>query len=208
VVGDWNGDGRRKVGIYRQGVWLLDWDGDGELTSADRKFNFGGLPGDLPVVGDWTGDGRDKIGVYRGGAWILDVNGNGIFEPALDRVLNFGGVPDDIPLVGHWNGKGRRDQIGIYRKGLWLLDSNGNGQFDDWDSRTPDALIHFGGLPGDVPVVGDWNGDGKAKLGLVREGSEWVLDLTGDHRVRSGHANFSFGSKEYIPLVGPWAPLY
>src|ERR1019366_1593469 len=139
VVGDWNGDGRRKVGIYRQGVWLLDWDGDGELTSADRKFNFGGLPGDLPVVGDWTGDGRDKIGVYRGGAWILDVNGNGIFEPALDRVLNFGGVPDDIPLVGHWNGKGRRDQIGIYRKGLFLLDSKGTGKFDDWNSRAPDA---------------------------------------------------------------------
>ena len=208
VVGDWNGDGRRKVGIYRHGLWMLDWDGDGEFTSADRKCNFGGLPGDLPVVGDWTGDGHDKIGVYRGGAWILDLNGNGIFEPALDRVLNFGGIAGDMPLVGHWNGKGRRDQIGIYRKGLWLLDSNGNGQFDDWDSRDPDALIHFGGLPGDVPVVGDWNGDGKAKLGLVRAGSEWLLDLTGDHQLHPGHANFSFGSKDYIPLAGPWAPLY
>jgi hypothetical protein len=203
VLGDWNGDGRRKVGIYRHGVWMLDWDGDGRFTSADRVFIFGGLPGDLPVVGDWTGDGHAKIGVYRSGAWILDLNGNGIFEPGLDSVLYFGGLPIDIPVVGHWAGSGRRDEIGIYRQGTWLLDSNGNGQFED-----SDTIIHFGGLPGDVPVVGDWTGDGKPRLGLVRGGSAWFLDLTGDHQLRPGPANFSFGSKDYIPLVGPWAPLY
>jgi uncharacterized membrane protein len=208
VVGDWNGDGRRKVGIYRHGLWLLDWDGDGRFTSADRKFTFGGMAGDLPVVGDWTGDGRAKIGVYRGGAWVLDLNGNGIFEPGVDSVLHFGGIPNDIPVVGHWSGNGRRSQIGIYRNGVWLLDSNGNGQFDYPDSAQPDALILFAGQPGDVPVVGDWTGDGKPKLGFVRDGSEWLLDLTGDHQLRPGPGNFSFGSKDYIPLVGPWAPLY
>ena len=208
VVGDWNGDGRRKVGIYRHGLWMLDWDGDGIFTSADRTFSFGGSAGDLPVVGDWTGDGRAKIGVYRGGAWILDLNGNGTFEEGLDSVLHFGGVPNDVPVVGHWSGNGRKSQIGIYRKGLWLLDSNGNGQFDYTDSRDPDTVIHFGGLPGDVPVVGDWNGDGKPKLGVVRDGSGWLLDLTGDHQLRPGHVDFSFGSKDYIPLAGPWAPLY
>jgi hypothetical protein len=186
----------------------LDWDGDGRFTSADRKFTFGGMAGDLPVVGDWTGDGRAKIGVYRGGAWVLDLNGNGIFEPGGDSVLHFGGIPNDIPVVGHWSGNGKRSQIGIYRNGVWLLDSNGNGQFDYPDSAQPDALILFAGQPGDVPVVGDWTGDGKPKLGFVRDGSEWLLDLTGDHQLRPGPGNFSFGSKDYIPLVGPWAPLY
>jgi hypothetical protein len=208
VVGDWNGDGRRKIGIYRHGLWILDWDGDGTFTSADRTFSFGGLAGDVPVVGDWTGDGRAKVGVYRGGAWILDLKGNGTFEPGVASYLHFGGIPDDIPVVGHWRGNERRDQIGIYRKGLWLLDSNGNGQFDDTDSRVPDTLVQFDGLPGDVPVVGDWNGDGKPILGLVRNGSAWLLDLTGDHRLSPGHVDFSFGSKDYVPLVGPWAPLY
>jgi serine-aspartate repeat-containing protein C/D/E len=100
------------------------------------------------------------------------------------------------------------NQIGIYRNGLWPLDSNGNGRFDYPDSAQPDTLIHFGGLPGDVPVVGDWNGDGQSKLGLVRDGSGWLLDLTGEHQLRPGHVNVSFGSKDYIPLAGPWAPLY
>ena len=40
-----------------------------------------------------------------------------------------------------------------------------------------DACISsFGGLLGDVPVVGDWTGDGIAKLGIYRRG-EWFKDL-------------------------------
>jgi hypothetical protein len=34
--------------------------------------------------------------------------------------------------------------------------------------------------PGDVPVVGDWNGDGRAKVGLFRQGFFWILDYNGD----------------------------
>jgi hypothetical protein len=35
------------------------------------------------------------------------------------------------------------------------------------------------GLYGDVPVVGDWNGDGKSDFGVVC-GTEWYLDLAGN----------------------------
>jgi uncharacterized membrane protein len=194
VVGDWTGDGHRKIGVYRQGLWLLDWDGDAQLTNADRSYFFGGLDGDIPVVGDWTGDGRTRIGIYRHGFWLLDINGNGKFDTGVDTFLPFGGLPQDLPAVGNWNG-GRKSQIGIYRDGLWFLDSNGNGRLDEGDQA-----IAFGGLPGDVPVVGDWNGDGRSKPGIVRGGSDWLFN-------QNALPTFSFGAKGYIPVVGPWAPM-
>ena len=52
VAGDWNGDGQRKIGIYRHGLWILDWDGDRRFTSADRIFSLGGEPEDVPIVAD------------------------------------------------------------------------------------------------------------------------------------------------------------
>ncbi len=56
VVGDWDGSGTDKIGVFRPSTryWLLDlndngvWDGCG----VDLCLNFG-LPGDLPVVGKW-----------------------------------------------------------------------------------------------------------------------------------------------------------
>ena len=201
VLGDWNGDGRRKLGVYRHGLWLVDWDGDSQFTAADRTYNFGGEAGDIPVTGDWTGNGRTKIGIYRRGLWLLDLNDDGKFESGVDRFLPYGGLPQDIPVVGDWNGKGE-SEIGIYRNGVWFLDADGNGHFGD----TSDLAIPFGGLPGDVPVVGDWNGDRRAKPGIVRDGSQWFLDRDGGHKFPE-RPNFSFGAKDYLPVVGPWAPM-
>ncbi|MEX2188836.1 MAG: SdrD B-like domain-containing protein, partial [Pirellulales bacterium] len=65
VVGDWNGDGVTSIGIFRDGSWRLDVDGDGKWSDADVAVDFG-QHGDLPVVGDWNGDGVDDVAVYRG----------------------------------------------------------------------------------------------------------------------------------------------
>ena len=56
------------------------------------------------------------------------------------------------------------DEIGIYRGGVFYLDTNGNGKIDDQD-----AVIQLG-QPGDVPVVGDWDGDGREEVGVYRDG--------------------------------------
>jgi hypothetical protein len=77
VVGDWDGSGKTKIGVFRNGVWYLDMNGNGQWDgfAVDRAGQFG-LPGDIPVVGDWDGSGKIKVGVYRSGAWYLDMNGN------------------------------------------------------------------------------------------------------------------------------------
>jgi len=214
ITGDWNGSGSSKAGIFRasSGVFVLDYNGDGLYTSADKTYNFGvgAQPGDVPVVGDWSGDGLTKIGLFRQGYfWILDTNGNGIFEQGVDQSTAFGGVTGDVPVVGDWNGSGR-SKLGLVRMGFfWILDHNGDGSLDNVNLGGGDKAFAFGGISGDVPVVGDWNGDGRAKPGVFRGGFFWVLDVNGNYQFDGTGVGqdlaFSFGGiADDKPIVGRW----
>jgi hypothetical protein len=112
VSGDWNGDGIRTVGIFRNGMWFLDMDGDGRWSQGDITVEFG-QEGDLPVVGDWTGDGISKLGVYRNGTFYLDTNNNHRID-ATDKVFQLGHA-GDMPVAGDWNGNGV-DKVGVYEQ--------------------------------------------------------------------------------------------
>ncbi len=171
-------DGHAKIGIYRNGIWYLDANGDEAWNGcgSDSCIEWGGDPTDIPVVGDWNGDGKTKIGVYRNGTWYLDANGNGLWDGcATDKCIAWGGEAGDIPVVGDWNGDGKT-KIGIYRNGTWYLDYNGNGA---WDGCATDKCIPWGGDPVDRVVLGDWNGDGTTKIGIYRNGT-WYLDANGN----------------------------
>ena len=143
------------VGIYRNGSWLWDKNGNGiweGCTVDDCGQPFGGYPGDVPVAGDWTGDGLAKIGIYRQGQWYLDKNGNGAWDGcAIDTCYDsFGGLPIDKPVVGDWTGDGIT-KVGIYQNGAWYLDKNGNGS---WSDREVDLSIQaFGGSGEDIPLA-------------------------------------------------------
>jgi hypothetical protein len=183
VVADWNGDGRAKAGIFRpsQGLWVLDYNGNGRWdgTVSDRGFPLG-QSGDQPIVGDWNGDGRDKAAVFRpsSGLWVLDYNGNALWDgPLADRAFSLG-QNGDRAVAGDWNGDGR-DKAGVFRssQGLWVLDYNRNARWDGTDLDRASFL----GQNGDQGVVGDWNGDGRAKAGVFRPAHGlWVLDTDGN----------------------------
>jgi PAS domain-containing protein len=58
VIGDWNGSGTAKTGVFRNnGVWIIDVNGDGVINYAnlgvDRVFQYTATPGDKPLVGRW-----------------------------------------------------------------------------------------------------------------------------------------------------------
>ncbi|MFO0869816.1 MAG: choice-of-anchor D domain-containing protein [Pirellulales bacterium] len=202
VMGDWNGDGRKTPGVYRNGLWILDLTGNGS-DIGDRVLHFG-LPGDKAVAGDWDGDGIDTVGVFRDGAWFFDRNGNGYDAADVDPV--FFGWGSDIPVPGDWDGDGK-DSPGIYRAGTWALDLTGNG-FD-----AGDRFLQFG-LPGDQPVSGDWNKDGKDTPGVLQN-NRWFFDLEGDgytgeastpNRFGTGIAvagKSSIGPRPTVPTVLP-----
>ena len=111
VTGDWNGNGVRSIGTFKNGVWNLDMNGDGEFDHNDATADFG-RAGDTPLVGDFNGDGVEEIAVYRSGTWIVDSNGNREID-ATDHTFQMGGAGDQ-PVVGDWNGDGI-DEPGLYR---------------------------------------------------------------------------------------------
>jgi len=193
------------LGVFRPGssngsAFLLDTGRNNAYVAGTSKFiasfltgSFNGInsaAGDIAVAGDWSGTGHASVGIYRPatGQWFLDANNNGVYD-AGDFTYNFGGLFTggnvDTPIVGDWMGTGRTC-IGISRNNgtgiFWLLDLNCNGSFDN----TPtDAFFPFGGIAGDVPVVGNWVGTG-SKVGVVRKYAPggvpvgqpffWVLD--------------------------------
>jgi hypothetical protein len=185
------------VGIFRNGLWALDMNGNGLWNpGVDQVISFG-VPGDVAVTGDWNGSGTTKIGIFRNGIWALDFNGNGLWEPGVDQVISFG-VPGDVPVTGDWNGSGTT-KIGIFRNGIWAVDFNGNGL---WNPGV-DQVISFG-VPGDVPVTGDWNGSGTSKLGIFRSGI-WAVDFNGNGLWNPGVDQvISFGIPGDVPVTGDW----
>lgn len=110
IVGDFNGDGIHTIGLFRDGRWEIDSNGDGKLDSADASFRFG-QTGDFPVVGDFDGDGVEEVAVFRAGRWYIDSNGNRELD-ASDRVFEMQG--SGIPLAADLDGDGRDEPI-LYR---------------------------------------------------------------------------------------------
>jgi lysophospholipase L1-like esterase len=209
VLGDWDGSGFTNIGVFRNGAWYLDFNGNGKWDSGiDTTYKSFGLPDDIPITGDWNGDGKTNIGVFRKGAWYLDFNGNGKWDPGIDITYQADsfGYPDDIPVTGDWNGDGKTN-IGVFRKGAWYLDFNGSGKWD----KNIDTTISAGsfGLSDDIPVTGDWNGDGKTNIGVFRKGV-WYLDYSGNDQwdrnldITIPAGSFSTHNTSDIPIVGLW----
>jgi uncharacterized membrane protein len=89
-----------------------------------------------------------------------------------------------------------RISLGVYQQGRWILNSyTGRGQ----------QTIEPGGyLAGDIPVTGDWNGDGRGKLGIFRNG-RWTLDSNGDQKLDDRDVSFYFGGiADDVPVTGDW----
>ena len=137
LIGDWNGDGRDTVSVYRPSnatvymMNVLGADGGG-LGAADRSFVFGN-PGDQPFIGDFDGDGIDTVGLYRrstGFVYFRNSHTTGIADLSF-----FYGDPGDQILAGDWDGDGI-DTVAVYRPSndrLYVNLDNASGAAD-WDA--------------------------------------------------------------------------
>lgn len=103
ISGDFNGDGITQIGIFNNGTWTIDSNGDGRLDTRDQRFQFG-QAGDIPVVGDFDGDGIADLAIYRAGRWYIDTNGNRQLD-AADRIFEMEG--EGYPVAGDFNGDGK-----------------------------------------------------------------------------------------------------
>ncbi len=89
--------------------------------------------------------------------------------------------PIDVPVI--------RAIVGVRRGNTWYLHSGG----------AADTVVSFG-RDSDMPVVGDWNGDGTHTPGVVR-GNQWYLSNDFDPEAEVA---FAFGRSTDRPIVGDW----
>ena len=84
-------------------------------------------------------------------------------------------------------------QTGKLAAGAWYLRTTQT-------TGVADSSLGFGN-PGDVPIIGDWNGDGIDGLGVFRNGV-WYLR----NSLTPGGADMvlSFGNPGDVPVVGDW----
>jgi Divergent InlB B-repeat domain len=199
-----------KVGIYRPstGEWFLDRNGDG--CSTDKCVRSLAIAGAVPVVGDWNRSGVTLLGLFLPATaqWRLDINGNGTLEDCgIDNCLGTFGQGTDIPIAGKWSSTGY-DRIGVFRPSneRWYLDVNGNGSLNSCSKDRCASLSVY--REGDLPVTGDWNGDGVTQVGLYRPSTgQWFLDRNGDRSwdgCRRDLCISSFGTAEDLPVTGDW----
>ena len=204
VVGDWNNDGKDTIGMYwaELGQWeISNANSHGDPSTFFVSYDF---PNSTPIVGDWDGDGDDTVGLFSRDTaqWRLR-NSNTAGSP--DVALFQWGNPTDLPIVGDWNNDGR-DTVGLFRPSnntFYLRNDNSNGSADVTFSYGSSASPND-----DVPVVGDWDGDGDDTVGMYRRSqNRWMLRNT--NAAGSADINFVYGTAldgayDDLPVAGNW----
>jgi hypothetical protein len=188
LVGDFNGDGKTDVALWRNGwgstpVYFSNGDGSFRWTNYVTPTWIND-PAARRIVGDFNGDGRSDILLMREG-WgsnpVYFSNGNGSFS-VTNAALPYNLANDPLvqPLVGDFNGDGRAD-IAMWRPG-WnstpIYLSNGDGTFTFTNYATSVTV----NLMTTQKLVGDFDGDGKTDILMVMPGSRTatILYATGN----------------------------
>ena len=190
---DFNGDGYDEIGVYVDGEWFIDKNGDGKFNAGDLWAKLG-TRFDIPVTGDWDGDGKADIGIF-GREWLGD----------QEAITNEPGLPDadnetaDVkknvpPDEESADANGEKKYA---RKRTRLMQEQPSGRVR---ADVVDHVFRFGSKD-DIPVTGDWNGDGITTIGVFRKGT-WHLDVDGDGHWSQLDREVPFGVKGDIPLVG------
>lgn len=184
LAGDFDGDGTDEVAVFKNGYWMIDINNNGRWDETDLLAKLGDED-DRPVVGDWDGDGKDDIGIY-GPIWERD-------REAIERDPGLPN-PDNSPFT---RPKNVPPTDGDATSGARIM------KLTSYGKQRADVVDHvFGvGEREEIPVTGDWNGNGIRSIGTFQDGT-WKLDVNGDGRFDHEDETVDFGQAGDVPLVG------
>jgi PKD repeat protein len=196
-------------GIYKNDVWRSIDNGatwtqvNSSAGWSPRQYHtsMAMLDGSIVLMGgDVTGFGND----YKNDVWRLMPAGStelnpvhtyttpGTYQVAL-QVYNSDGYnstlkTEYITITGI-------SDVGVFNSssGIWFMDTTKTGVVE--------KTFQFG-KPGDISIVGDWDGNGISDAGVFRPlAGSWYMDTT-----KTGVVNktFQFGKPGDIAVVGDW----
>lgn len=181
--GDYDGDGKDDIALYRSGV----------ATGADNFFLIlrssdntplyirYGITGDQAVARDYDGDGITDAAVFRRGAtagaqafWYIRQSRFGF----TDRSVAFGTTGNsgtgDAAVPGDYDGDGKFD-IAVYRYGGI---SPNNTFIVQQSSNSAVTFKQWGNFQTDYVLPGDYDGDGKFDYAVARTGATSTSPMT------------------------------
>lgn len=241
AVGDFDGDGESDLVRFTQRseknvgpapVYVARAPG----WEVERWHTFFSLKGEIPLVGNFDGDvknrddivtfvqkqQKDAAGKVIGPApvWVSLSDGT---KFQTSRVWHrFFSLKGEIPLVGDFNGDRKDDIVTFVQKQqkdaagkvigpapVWVALSTGS-RF-----QTSRVWHRFFSLKGEIPMVGDFNGDGKDDIAtfvqktqkdaagkVIGQAPVWVSLSTGSSFQTSRVWHTFFSLKKEVPLVG------
>lgn len=193
------------------------------LTDEGTRSSTIGLGKDLdmPFLIDWDGDKADTVGVFRPSEnkfyFLLEnVSDASMFTFAISSSQIPAGFTPKSVVAGDWDGDG------FGNVGLFVTNAKKNGKFVLFPEKvmygnsvsTPAVVAINGVVETDLPVAGDWNGDGVTSVGVYRP-SEGKFYLRNDNSSGNAQVTFTAGfsasldasPSNYTPLAGDWAGI-
>ncbi len=184
-----------------------------------------GQAGDIPVVGDFTGDGKTDLALYGDHNGIYDFEvftaASGFNPAAMETLTNNGysfGGPGAVPVVGDFFGDGKADPA-IYGPeynasgqfdGKYDFAALDSGSFNSAGQYTRSLLVKGIGQVGDIPIVGNYDGDGTSDLALYgNHGGQYNFQVlassTGfnpNAMITLNNNGYGFGGPGSVPISG------
>ena len=217
-------DGRGYTRIITKGITSSSWNAANQSLSLTLENATGSLvrvllrtnssPQQLQVNGAIVSSANSlsTFEAAAGSSWYFDNATTLLYlkvkhaSGTASVLANFSAVPPTTVTVTNTptatptptktpTGGGDRDTTGVFRPSnglLYLKNSNTSG--------FADIAINYG-MPGDYPVVGDWDGDGDATIGIYRNGSFY---LRNDNSIGFADLVFPFGAPGDQPVAGDW----